>query len=166
MKSAHALCGQRGFTIIELIIVMGVFSLLSGIVVSNVVRSQHNVSIDSAINTLLVDIRSQQIKTMVGDTSGTGTISNYGIYFSQNSYTLFQGSSYSPSDPKNFTITLDTNLQFSTDTLPSQTLIFSKLSGEFSNYQAGANTIAIQDTQTSQKQTITINKYGVVSQVN
>lgn len=157
---------QGGFTIIELAITLAVFSILAGFVFINVSQSQHQTYVHTTVDTLVTDIRQQQIKTMAGDTQGTNTIVNYGIHFQPGSYTLFHGSSYSSADSTNFTIMLNPNVQFVTDLFPGANLLFDKGTGELLNFVNGQNAITVKDTATQETKTITVNRYGVITTIN
>ena len=101
---------------------------------------------------------------MTSDTEGRNTSDNYGIYFGTNTYTLFHGT-YSSNDKTNSIIPLGDNIQFSSVTLPGSQIIFLKNSGEVSNFSSNSNTITIKDITNNIGKTITINKYGIVTQV-
>lgn len=151
---------NEGFTLIELLLVMGLMAVLATFATINLIRPQTTASIQSAVDTLASDLRQQQIKSMVGDSSGGSSASTYGIYVGSNSYTVFKGSSYSAGDANNFVFDLGTNTSIST-TLPSSQVIFSRISGEVSSFVNGQNTITISSG--GESKTITINRLGVVS---
>ena len=80
---------QAGFTFIELIVSMAIFSLLVGLATISLSNVERTSSLASEVNRLLPDVKEQQIKAMSGDTEGGGVVSDYGIRFSSNSYTLY-----------------------------------------------------------------------------
>lgn len=157
---------QKGFTFIELIIVIGVLTTLIGIVVINLMNVQSSASLNTTIDTLVSDIRNQQLKAMAGDAgNGTGP-SSYGIFFDTNGYILFKGESYSPLDPGNFRINFADQVEASSTTLPGATIIFSKGSGEVSGFTLGGDSITIENLPAGKQKTIKINQLGVVTYVN
>lgn len=156
---------QKGFTFPEIIIVMGIVTILLGFITFNLLRAQSSSSLTAAVDTLVTDTRNQQIKAMTGDSEGRGVADSYGIHFSANQYVLFHGASYNQSDTSNFPVNLDTNLNFSSNTFPNGNIIFLETSGEVSSYSAVANSIILQTTAGNQSKTITINKYGVITSV-
>lgn len=164
IEKQNLLRSQRGFTFPELVIVMGIVLLLLGFVTINLVKVQNSSSFSTTVDTLITDIKNQQIKAMVGDTEGRSSADSYGIHFSGNQYVLFHGQSYS-SDSSNFSVNLDASLAFSSNTFPNGNIIFLQSSGEVSSYSATTNSIVLQTTNGSQSKTITINKYGVVTSV-
>lgn len=139
-------------------VVTSIIITLLGFITINLLRSQQTVSLTSVEEILLVDLKQQQLKAMIGDTEGRAIADSYGIHFDSNRYVLFHGTTYSASDISNVVINLDSNMQFNS---PNYNIIFSKLSGEIST----ASNVILKDTTNGNTKAITINKYGVVTQV-
>lgn len=158
--------GLSGFTLIESIFVISIIALLTGLVTINLFNIQDKTSLATTIDTLVSDIKQQQIKAMIGDTEGRASSDNYGIYFQQNDYILFHGSSFSPGDPSNITINLSQDkMQFVNIYFPSATLLFFKVSGEFFGFADDLNTISIRHNLSGEQKTIKINRYGAVTDI-
>lgn len=155
-----------GFTIPELLIVVGMLTTLLGLTTINLLTSRDKVTISTTIDTLISDIKLGQTKAMSGDTEGSGTISDYGMYFETNRYTVFRGSTYASGNPSNFITNLDPNFELSSILFPSSTLIFSKGSGEVSGFVSGFNSITIRNKLTGEQKVITVNRYGVITGIN
>ena len=153
---------ERGFTIPELLIAMGIIAILFGFVSINLIRLQRHSSLTTTVDTLVSDLYSQQNKAMVGDTEGSGIISAHGVYFETNQYVLFRGSSYNPLDASNFPVNLDPSLTFSNITFPSSSVIFSKGSGE-TGLVNGSNTITLTDLTNGEQKILELNKHGVIT---
>lgn len=153
---------NTGFTLIELILIMGLFAILAALATVNLLRPQNKASIDTAVTTLVADLKEQQIKAMAGDSEGQGTAFAYGVYFEPQKYTLFRGSSYSGPDPAYFVIDLGGKVTLSS-TLPLSQVVFSRRSGGVANFVAGSNTITITQNSSGQQKTITINRFGVIN---
>jgi prepilin-type N-terminal cleavage/methylation domain-containing protein len=151
---------QKGFTIIELIITMGILAIITSLATINLLNAQHIASIDSTTTTLISDLKQQQLKAMVGDTEGRVAADQYGIHFDADKYVLFHGS-YDPTDTSNFVVELEGTLSF-TNISGDGNIIFSQGSGESS----GLNPIVLKDDQTNKQKTITTNVYGVITYVN
>lgn len=158
MKSAL----QKGFTIPELLITMGIIAILFGFVSVNLIRLQRHSSLTTTVDTLVSDLYSQQNKSMVGDTQESGVISDYGVYFEINRYVLFRGSTYDPLDTANFPVNLVQSLTFSSITFPSSNVIFSKGSGE-TGLTSGSNTTTLTDSTNGEQKIINVNKYGSIT---
>jgi len=157
---------EKGVTLTELLITSVLVGLLFGYITINFLRTQQKASSRTSINTVVADIKEQQIKAMVGDTEGRSTIDYYGVYFQPTQYTLFHGASYNAGDSANFVIKLGNTTQFSSITFPSSSVVFSKGSGEIVGFINGSNTVTLKNLQSNDTKTITINRYGVITQVN
>ncbi len=153
---------RLGFTLIELLVTMGIFSILAALISINLIKPQTSASTDSQIQTLISDIKSQQLKSMLGATDGSVASKKHGILISQDKYTLFSGDSFNPADPNNFDVILENNLHLST-TFNSSTLLFEKLSGEVFGFSPGQNTITLTNQSDSSTKAITIGRYGSLS---
>ena len=155
-----------GFTLPELIVVVGILMILLSISSINLLTIYGKTSLGTKLSTLISDIKHQQLKSIVGDTEGETSAESYGIYFEQNRYTLFKGSSYSASDPLNFIINLESDLQFSNIAFPQSQLVFSQGSGEISAYTSDTDTVTLTNIRTSDSKTLELNRYGVVVTIN
>ncbi len=156
---------NKGYTFIELILVVAIISILISFIIINLSTSKERASMSSQVTTIIADLKTQQLKSMVGDTSGTGTISTYGIHFYTDHYDLFHGT-YTQGNSSNFTVQLDTSLNLSSITLPSSEIDFNNGDGSVTNFVAGQNTITVQDTTSGNQKTITINQWGTILSVN
>jgi type II secretory pathway pseudopilin PulG len=152
---------MKGYSLIELIIVTLFIAILLGLVTINLFQFQHSSQLSTTVSTFISDYKEQQLKAMTGDTSGTGALSNYGIYFGTTSYTEFQNSY----GTNNYAVNLPTGIHFST-TFPSTQIIFLKGSGMVSGFSSGQNTITLLDTVNGGQHIITVNQYGVITSVN
>ncbi len=160
---------NKGFSVIEVLLVLAIVSVLIGYSMINGISAQRRNTFSGTIDTLISDMKQQQLKAMVGDSEGRSTADSYGIYFNQNqsTYVLFHGTTYipNPSDNSNFIVNLDENVQIVAVPAASS-LIFSQASGEVSGFVQGSNTITLRDTTNGQQNTVTFNKYGVITQIN
>lgn len=157
---------QKGFSFLEVMITTSIMALLFGIITFNLLRTQGSTSERANLDNLVSDIRAQQLKAMTGSTEGRSATSNYGVYFLSNKYTLFNGNSYNESDPTNFTVDLPEDIQITSTTLPSNTLLFSVLSGEIVGYTDTSNSIIFKSLSTNEQTVITLNRYGVITGMN
>jgi type II secretory pathway pseudopilin PulG len=155
----------RGFTLIEVLLVMGVTFALASFMSLNIFNSKASADINTTLYTFISDFKNQQTKAMVGDTEGRGIADTYGVYINSDQYILFHGANYNPGDTANFTVKLPDTFQMST-TFPSSKIVFTQGSGEVSPFTIGQNTITITNTKTNAAKTIQINKYGIITDVN
>ncbi len=154
---------NRGFTLIELMLVMGIISVLmviSSLLLLNLIP---RASLKSQTEILVSQVRSQQLKAMSGTAYNTEEPSIFGVYIEPQSYTLFRGLVYDPLAEDNYQMTVDEPIQLST-TFPSQQIIFAAGSGEILNFDPANSSITIHNTQNSESTVINFNQYGVITQ--
>ncbi len=149
---------SRGFTLVELAVVISIILTLLGFITINLVQSQQGVSLTAVAEILLADLKQQQLKSMIGDTEGRETADMYGVHFDSNRYVFFHGSTYSSSDTSNSITNLASNMQFNS---PGFDVVFSKRSGEI----PAATIVELQDNTNSKLKRIHLNTLGVITQV-
>lgn len=153
---------SHGFTLVELLVVIGIIATLFGLVTVSLLRTQHGASVSAATDGLVSDLRVQQTKAMMGTKDTNGNENSYGIHVSSNSYILFQGIT-DPGDSSDFTVS-PSAITFTTN-LPNNIIVLAERSGEFSNYASGPYTITVKNMYGTEQKVITINRYGVVTNV-
>lgn len=145
---------QNGFTLVELILVIGLFGVLAAIATINLIKPQSSAIVTGTTETITADIRKQQLEAMMD------TAQAKGIYFESNQYTLFDGTTYNASDPDNFVLPLS-GATTSSNFVNNQ-LVFQTISGEVLNYSGSQNSFVISHTDGTQK-TVSFNEYGILS---
>lgn len=155
----------KGFTLIEISIVMAITVVLLTLTTISLISFQQNAFVDTTVEQLISDIKYQQISAMNGAIEGENTAQTFGIHFETNSYALFHGDSFDVSEPTNFTLSLESAMSFADVTFPQDEIIFEKGSGEINGFMDGQNTITLQDSGNNNHVTITINKLGVITQI-
>lgn len=155
---------QKGYTLTEVIIVMSTFILLTGLSTISLLGAKHRSSLSASVDTFIADLKQQQLKAMVGDTEGRAASGNYGIFFGAGTYTLFHDA-YSSTDTSNFNASLGDSIQFSDITFPGSQIVFLQGSGNINNYESTMSAITIKDIVDNSQKTITINEYGVITQI-
>jgi prepilin-type N-terminal cleavage/methylation domain-containing protein len=150
---------QAGFTLVEMLVVIGIIAVLFALSAVNLGASQSSTSVATTTDTLLSDLRSQQLLAMSGGEGSANAQQPQGVYFQPNSYTLFADPTYSSSDPSNYTVNVGAN-QIST-TFSSDQVVFEKGSGEVTSFSSGSNTITVSGSTDSE--TIIINRFGATS---
>ena len=155
-----------GFTLTELLLVMGISAILLSFGFVNLLGLTRRVYLTTTLNTLISDLRSQQADAMNGYAADGITPDTYGIYFTSASYILFRGNTYNPSDPTNFTVTLSSPLQFTNITFPGNQVVFNQGSGEINGFASGQNALSLTNPQDGQTKTVTLDQFGAVIVVN
>lgn len=156
---------KKGVTLIELLVVIGIMAILFALTSSNLLAPQRRTTAGETLAVLSSDLRTQQLKAMLGDAAGS-TPEDYGIYFAADAYILFKGSSYNASDPDNFRVDLSPGFNFVGIDFPGYTIIFSRGSGEASNFVSDIYEVNLTDTQNNSNTVIYVNRYGTLSQVD
>ncbi|MCX6704385.1 MAG: type II secretion system protein [Candidatus Woesebacteria bacterium] len=144
---------NKGYTLIELLVSMGILAILFAITTINISPLPSNTLQTTNLDTLLSDIRSQQTQAMTNDAS-------YGVHFEPGSYTLFTGESYTQGLSANTVISLDSGIVFSNVTFPNSVIVFSPGTGDIVGYTAGADSFVIKSSVTNKSTTVRINKHG------
>lgn len=145
---------MKGFTLVELIVVVAIFAILASLASVNLFKFQTSTTLDTDLSTFLADLKQTQLKSMMGEAPGSLDTSTYGIFIENSRYTIFRGSSYNPNDSFNFRVDLDQNIAF----LDTPTIIFLRRSGE-----VNAANIRMQNFASGEEKTISINRLGAVS---
>jgi hypothetical protein len=155
---------SAGFTIVEVMLTLGIITTLTTLSLIALVRPQTSGSISTTNTKIVADIKNQQLKAMTGATDGDSQSHSFGIYFENNRYILFRGLNYSPSDTNNFVVNLDSDLIFSSVNLPSNSIVFAKRSGEVVNFNQATSSFVLSSSLDSQQISIRINGYGAINQ--
>ena len=123
---------EKGFTVAELLIVIGIITVLIGVSTSLYFSIRKSKNIDVEAEKITSALRLQQNKTLSG-----GDFDSHGVYFdsSTNTYTLFVGTTYNASDPSNQTEPIEgrvflNNIQL---TGGGNSIVFDRLSGRTAN---------------------------------
>lgn len=156
---------QKGLTLVELIVVIGILSILMAIAFVSVANIQVITTNTNTAIVLASDLKAQQTKAMSGDTEGRVSPDNYGIKIFPDSYVFFNGNEFDPVETGNFSVEIGNGYALST-TFPNETILFASKSGEIINFIDGQNTITLTNSQTNQSRTITLNAYGTVLSVD
>lgn len=143
-----------GFTVIELLVVMGIFLSLITLTWVNITTLPSRITLTTTYQNILGDLKNQQSEAMDG-------ASDFGIFFGSTSYTLFKGTNYNANDPTNFIIQVENaNLNLTTN-FSGNVVVFKSGSGEINNFLINNNSITITDNLSGEVKILNLNKYGV-----
>jgi prepilin-type N-terminal cleavage/methylation domain-containing protein len=84
---------KKGFTVIELLIVLAIFVLLVGIVAPFFANTFNQSNQEITVLEIQQNLRAAQAKSMAGLEN-----SRWGVYFQSDRYTLYKGNSYAARD--------------------------------------------------------------------
>jgi prepilin-type N-terminal cleavage/methylation domain-containing protein len=144
---------KKGFTVVELMVSIGILTVLFALTTINITRLPSSAAQSSSYDRLVSDLRGQQSRAMSGYNG-----ESYGIYFENTSYTLFTGTSYA-TGTEYFKVDLDPNLTFTSDTFSGAQVVFTAGSGD-SGVTVGSDSVSITNSGTNDVKILKINKYG------
>lgn len=157
---------RPGLTLVEIIIVLGIVSILFTVTSFSIARSRNTISLDSTVSSLINDIKSQQLQAMSGFTQAGVQNPYYGIYFENKSYTLFHTNGWQAENKANFSIDLDKDSQFNTVNLFKDQIVFASASGTIENFDPNKNYVTIKNIYSGEQKTVYFNKFAVVYAIN
>lgn len=152
---------QGGFTLTELLVVIGLIGILLALTGVNLIRPQTEASLEGDVLTISNDIKAQQLRAMSGDSGSDAVTEPFGVYVQSNQYTLFKDAAYNGGSADNFVIPTTSGITLSTN-FPSSQVVFSKGTGDVNNFNASTNTITITNSAGESK-VLTINRYGAIT---
>lgn len=149
---------KKGFTLIELIVAIGIFVLLVSISTISFFSGYSNTNLGASTDVLQADLKTAQSNAMAGMGATGETVTGWGLKIvSPNTYIIFPGSIYDPSDIHNSSTTLPTGVTISSNFV-NDTIVFNQISGEIIGHVTGQSTITL--TALSGTKSLTLNKYG------
>jgi len=150
----------KSFSFVELLVIMAIITTLIMISSISLFPLQQKVSLSTTIQSLISDIKQQQVKSMNGE-------SYQGIYFSegQNNYVLFSGATYSAINTTNFTINLGDQITVNSIDFAGRQIIFLPGSGEIEGFITANDTIVLTNTVSGEVKTVSFNKFGIITNV-
>lgn len=145
----------RGFTLVELAIVIGIFAVIIGIVGGFVGASTTKSDLRYAATQALEDTRRAQWQTMSGEDH-----SAWSVHFDTQQFVLFKGVSYNALDPDNLVTSVESPLTISSISLNGggNDVLFDHVFGNSSTY----GFISFTNAVTGETLTMNINQIGSV----
>ncbi len=116
---------SRGFTLIEIMVVITIVVVLSAIAVVSLSAMQERMTLNSATSELIFHLEESKSRAVAGVQGQP-----HGIYFDTDYYVQFIGDEYDPNDSANTIHAIDPRLELSTDILgDEESIIFSRITG-------------------------------------
>lgn len=142
---------SRGYTLLELLIIVAVTSILAGLAYTSFVAFSRNEALNAGTASIVAGLRDARAKTLA---SVDG--SQYGIYIEPTRYTLFKGALYDAQSGFNTVSEFNSYIKASS-TLTS--IVFQRVTG---NTTASGTIDVYLNTDHSQKNTISVALTGLV----
>ena len=150
-------------------VVIGIVGIIMTFSTVNLVSLRNKASTNSMVTQLVADLKQQQMKAMIGDSSAPDC---YGVRFTNNSYTLFRDVNCSGTTSDNFTPVIESDINF---TISPSDIIFKKGCGELviSSTTAPCGEITaptptpleLKISNTAESKTLKFNQFGVITEV-
>lgn len=146
---------KGGFTLIELIVVVAILVVISGIIISAFVVFNHSQAVDKDTEMVVETLRLARSQTLASKNA-----TQYGVHFSPLSITLFSGSSYVASASTNVVFSLHSGDTISSVTIPAggEDVIFDRLTGATTD----AGTVTVSSADLSLSKSVTIYSTGLI----
>ncbi len=146
---------KKGFTILELLIVLGIMALLVGVIFSAFINVRKGNALQNDTDVIVETLRQARSQTLSSQNQ-----MQYGVHLASTQITLFTGASYSAGNATNQNIPLNASDTVLTITLVGggSDVVFARLSGETT--QSG--TVVLSSSSTGKTKTITIYKTGII----
>lgn len=144
-----------GYSILEILIVLGVMAIISGIIFTMFVSFRKNQALSLDVQTITSVLRQARNQTIASKNS-----SSYGVHFATSTITLFTGDSYVQNNASNQVYSINSVDAIVTISLygGGSDVVFRRLTGETS--QSGS--VTVSSVSTSQTKTVTIYGTGLV----
>lgn len=149
-----------GFTMVELLLVMGIFAILIALGSINYFSTYNQTNVGTTSDVLVADLRSAQNKAMSGSAVSSARPTSWGIKFFSDRYVIFPGNSYQEGASDNYEVNIPSGILLST-TFPSDQVRFATGSGEILNYDSSLDTINLVSGSSSE--ILELNLFGTIT---
>jgi prepilin-type N-terminal cleavage/methylation domain-containing protein len=124
---------MKGFTLIELIVVIAIAVLLGGLALPALRVAQKNSDLESVAESLMSVLRLAQNRTLASEEA-----SQYGVFFdmttSPDQYTLFKGTTFATRDVAEDELHIfPQSVEISAATMPGNEIVFTRVTGSVAN---------------------------------
>ena len=114
---------MKSFTLVEVLLVIGIIAILIAIIAPMGIDFYKNQQLDNSTQMIINTLRRAQLKAMSIELDA-----NYGVYFTEGSYTLFKGNSFADRDVQ-YDELFELSSFISINETPKE-FVFSKFEGE------------------------------------
>lgn len=121
---------MKAFTLLEVLVVVGIISILAGIVQLNLQPFGNQSDLTGSVQSIVSLLRKAQNLSI-----SSKNLSPHGVHFQSNTYTLFQGPAYNASSTSNEVHALPSRLEFSSIAITGgNDALFERIDGRTDNY--------------------------------
>lgn len=152
-----------GFTQLELLLAVGLLAILlslGGVFFGGFVHQDQIYTETDRIQNLIQEARARAV---AGYTLGGMEALNFGVYFASDRYVLFPGAVFLEDEPFNQVFVLPDGWGFTDISLPDNSVVFAKKTGEVAGFDPLADFVLLSDTRTGQSRRISVNLLGTVT---
>lgn len=145
---------HKGFTLIEVLVVIGILVVLIGVSLTAFIKNSSKSNLDKEAKIILSYINNAREQTISSSDN-----SEYGVYFASTSVTVFKGKVYPASTSTIYEISAPSVSIFSFSlTGNTDRFYFKKITGE----PSATGTIVIRNSANNMIQTITVKPTGII----
>ena len=145
----------KGFTLIEIVVVIAIIALISTVTLSATSRGTQQQTLDGAASTLASLLAQARADTLSSQNNLT-----YGVHVDAGQFVLFGGTSYVENAAGNVAVPIDTNIAVIAGYIGGADVMFRQLSGEASAY--GTTTLSILSGGATITRTVVVSKSGAI----
>lgn len=153
---------QLGFTLTETLVVLAIFGTIASLSVGFLWGIGRSDALLATTREVIGVLHEAHANSISGRSVDGQQATSYGVYFQAGYYVLFNGSTYNSNDTNNSRSDLQTGISFSQIQLPNSAIVFSRVSGHVSNFNATQNYVELLDNNTLETKRITISQVGSI----
>ena len=148
---------QKGFSLIEMVVVVAIGAVLVAVVVFSFSSFRNNKIIDVSADQILSVINEARVKTVSSE-----DYSRFGVRLEANRAVFFKGDTFTEPNPSNIQTTLSSLVEISDISLSGggADIVFQKLTGKTSNY--GSLRVRLRSDNNKYK-TISVKSTGIAN---
>ena len=153
----------KGFTITEVLIALFIFGTIIALPTVFLWGIGRADALAATTREVVGILHEAQTDTIAGRSLDGVQPQSYGIHFESSYFVYFEGTSYNPSDSDNRRTDLPVGLSFSQIALPSNSVVFTRVTGRVLNFDPNANFVVISDSNTGETRRITVSREGGIA---
>lgn len=151
---------KKGFTLVEILLVMGIFAILATLTGINFFSTYNRSNLNAAKDVIIADIKTAQSNAMSGKGQNGLAVDGWGVkIISDTQYAIFPGITYSIGNSGNIITTVPRGVTL-TSNFPSSSIVFNHGSGDVAGFTVGQDVITL--TSDNAAHTFRFNLHGAI----